>query len=191
MEKIFNRKSFNFLFGHLWEVELTYRYIFAFKLTLRPQQPDIFPLFATVSLTPVSNFPPVSTGVKLPPVSLIPAANFLPASFTQVTGFNNTSKTSGKICCRCCRCRWYGWCTLTCEYLCEFSKKFETVLGGNSGAGGNWFMKKTRSKKSRDTVPLNVENRKHLENMHNKRLELRNRKIFRLKSRIMFPTRCS
>ncbi len=23
-----------------------------------------------------------------------------------------------------------------------------------SGAGGNWFMKKTRSKKSRDTVPL-------------------------------------
>jgi hypothetical protein len=27
------------LFGHLWEVELTYRYIFAFKFTL-------FPLFA-------------------------------------------------------------------------------------------------------------------------------------------------
>jgi hypothetical protein len=35
------------LFGHLWEVELTYRYIFAFKFTLRSQQPDIFPLFAT------------------------------------------------------------------------------------------------------------------------------------------------
>ncbi len=35
MEKIFNQKSFNFLFVHLWEVELTYRYIFAFKLTLR------------------------------------------------------------------------------------------------------------------------------------------------------------
>jgi hypothetical protein len=29
------------LFGHLWEVELTYRYIFAFKFTLRSQQPDI------------------------------------------------------------------------------------------------------------------------------------------------------
>jgi hypothetical protein len=26
------------LFGHLWEVELTYRYIFAFKFTSRPQQ---------------------------------------------------------------------------------------------------------------------------------------------------------
>jgi hypothetical protein len=35
------------LFGHLWEVELTYRYIFAFKFTLRSQQPDIVPLFAT------------------------------------------------------------------------------------------------------------------------------------------------
>jgi hypothetical protein len=31
---------------------------------------------------------------------------------------------------------------------------FETVLMESSGAGGNWFMKKTRSKKSRDTVPL-------------------------------------
>jgi hypothetical protein len=29
------------LFGHLWEVELTYKYIFAFKFTLRSRQPDI------------------------------------------------------------------------------------------------------------------------------------------------------
>jgi hypothetical protein len=29
-----------------------------------------------------------------------------------------------------------AWCTLTCEYLREFSKKFETVLMGYSGAGG-------------------------------------------------------
>ncbi len=28
------------LFGHLWELVLTYRYIFAFKFTLRSQQPD-------------------------------------------------------------------------------------------------------------------------------------------------------
>jgi hypothetical protein len=42
----------------------------------------------------------------------------------------------------------------TCEYLCEFSKKFETVLMGYSGAGGKWIHEKTRSKKSRDTVPL-------------------------------------
>ena len=29
------------LFGQLWVVELGYRYIFAFKFTLRSQQPDI------------------------------------------------------------------------------------------------------------------------------------------------------
>jgi hypothetical protein len=28
------------------------------------------------------------------------------------------------------------WCTLICEYLREFSKKFETVLMGYSGAWG-------------------------------------------------------
>jgi hypothetical protein len=33
-----------FSFGHLWEVEVTYKYIFAFKLTLRSQQPDIVPI---------------------------------------------------------------------------------------------------------------------------------------------------
>jgi hypothetical protein len=28
-----------------------------------------------------------------------------------------------------------SWCSLTCEYLREFSKKIETVLMGYSGAG--------------------------------------------------------
>ncbi len=41
--------------------------------------------------------------------------------------------------------------------LREFSKKFLTVIMEYSGAGGNWFIKKTRSKKSRDTVPLILE----------------------------------
>ncbi len=78
------------------------------------------------------------------------------------TGINNTSETGGKICHRsrwhrwqiCRRCRWYRWCTFTCEYLREFSTKFETVLMGYSGAGGKLIHEKTRSKKSRDTVPL-------------------------------------
>jgi hypothetical protein len=95
MEKIFNNKILIILFGHLWEVQLTYRYIFAFKFTLRSQQPDIVPII-------------------------------------------------------CHWCRWYRWCTLTCEYLREFSKKFEMVLMGYSmRLGVNWFMKKTRIRKSR------------------------------------------
>ena len=32
------------LVWHFWEVELTYRYIFAFKFTLRSQQPNIVPI---------------------------------------------------------------------------------------------------------------------------------------------------
>ncbi len=44
---------------------------------------------------------------------------------------------------------------LDLRYLREFSKKFETILLRGSGAGGKLTHgKKTRSKKSRDTVPL-------------------------------------
>ncbi len=35
----------------------------------------------------------------------------------------------------------------TCEYLCEFSKKFETVLMGYSGAGGNLIDEKNQKQK--------------------------------------------
>ncbi len=42
------------------------------------------------------------------------------------------------------------------EYLCKFSKKFETALMVYSGAWGNWFMKKTWSWKSRGIVPLTI-----------------------------------
>ena len=37
-------KVLTILFGHLWEVELTYRYSFAFKFIVRSQQPDIVPI---------------------------------------------------------------------------------------------------------------------------------------------------
>jgi hypothetical protein len=63
----------------------------------------------------------------------------------------NTSETGGKICRRC---RWHWWCTLTCKYLREFSKKIETVLMEYSGAEGKLIYEKTSSKKSFDTVPL-------------------------------------
>ncbi len=50
----------------------------------------------------------------------------------------------------------FHWCTLSCEYLRKFSKKIETALMIYSVAWGKLFMKKTRSRKSRDTGPLNV-----------------------------------
>jgi hypothetical protein len=55
------------------------------------------------------------------------------------TGINNTSKTGGKICRRC---RWYRWSTLSCKYLREFSRKFETALMVYSGAWGKLIHEK-------------------------------------------------
>jgi hypothetical protein len=71
MQKVFNHKSFNYFFGHLWEVQLTYRNIFAFKFTLRSQQPELFQLFATGVIDTGGKFAAgvVDTGGKLPPVS--------------------------------------------------------------------------------------------------------------------------
>ena len=43
---------------------------------------------------------------------------------------------------------------LSCEYLREFSKKFETVQMGYSVAGGKLIHEKNQKQKSRDTVPL-------------------------------------
>jgi hypothetical protein len=85
------------LFGHLWEEELTYRYIFAFKFTLRSELSSLilFALFATDVIDTGGKFAAgvVDTRGKFPPV-LIPASNFLLVS--------TTSETGGKICCWCC-----------------------------------------------------------------------------------------
>jgi hypothetical protein len=74
------------LFGHLWEVELTYRYIFALKFTLRSQQSDIlilFPLFATGVIDTGGKFAAgvVDTGGKFSPVSWTPVS-LTPVSLT-------------------------------------------------------------------------------------------------------------
>ncbi len=96
----------------------------------------------------------------------------------------HTSKTGGKICCQCrwyrwqicCGCRWYlrqfcrwcrwhqwqichrwlwyRWCTLTWEYLSEFTK-FETVLMGYSGAGGKLIHEKNQKENISWHCPFN------------------------------------
>ncbi len=59
-----------------------------------------------------------------------------------------------KIFAICQGCQGHRWCTLSCEYLREFSKKFETALLIYSGAWGKLIHEKNRSRKSRGTVPL-------------------------------------
>ncbi len=41
----------------------------------------------------------------------------------------------------------HRWSTLSCEYLREFSKKFETVQKGYSGAGGKLIDEKNQKQK--------------------------------------------
>jgi hypothetical protein len=48
----------------------------------------------------------------------------------------------------------HQWCTLTYEYLREFSKKFEMTLMLFSGAWGKVIHEKNLKQKSRDTIPL-------------------------------------
>ncbi len=47
----------------------------------------------------------------------------------------------------CHRCQRHQWQTLSCEYLREFSKKFETVLMEYSGAGGKLIHEKNQKQK--------------------------------------------
>jgi hypothetical protein len=47
----------------------------------------------------------------------------------------------------CHRCQRHRWSTLSCEYLREFSKKFETVLMGYSGAWGKLIDEKNQKQK--------------------------------------------
>ncbi len=52
-----------------------------------------------------------------------------------------------KIFCICHRWQRHRWSTLICEYLREFSKNFETVLLGYSGAGGKLIDEKNQKRK--------------------------------------------
>jgi hypothetical protein len=73
----------------------------------------------------------------LPPVSLTPVANLPPVSTTLlklVAKFaDGVVDTGGQ--------------TFSCEYLCEFSKKFETALTVFSGAWGKLIHEKNQKKK--------------------------------------------
>ncbi len=47
----------------------------------------------------------------------------------------------------CHRCRWHRWQTLSCEYLREFSEKFETALMVQSEAWGKLIQEKNQKQK--------------------------------------------
>ncbi len=62
-----------------------------------------------------------------------------------------------KIFCICHQCRWHRWQTLSCEYLREFSKKFETTLMVYSGAWGKLIHGKKQKSKISWHCPFKLE----------------------------------
>ncbi len=88
--------------------------------------------------TPVAHLPPVSTTqgelvAKFAPVSLIPVANLPPVSLIPAA--------------ICHRCHWHRRCTLICEFLREFSKKFDMILMLLSGTWGKVIHEKNLKQK--------------------------------------------
>ncbi len=128
MEKIFNQKNFN---NFVWS-PLGSRGNIYINFCLQVH-------FQVSAAWYCSHYlPPVSTTQgelvsKLPPVSLIPVANLplvllIPAAI-------------------CHRCRWHRWCTLTCEYLRKFPKKFKMILMLLLGAWGKVIHEKNLKQK--------------------------------------------
>ncbi len=160
MEKIFKQKNFN---NFVWAPLVSRVNIYInfcrqvhYKVSAAWYCPHYLP---PVSLIPVQfgNLPPASLtmAANLPPVSLTPVANLPPVSTTQAelvakfaagvvdtggkfaTGVNDTSGAP--------------W---PANISANFQKNSKWPECYFQGLGGRWFMKKTWSKKSRDTVPL-------------------------------------
>ncbi len=163
MEKIFKLKNFIYfvwtLLGSRFNIYVNFCLKVQFKMTAAWYCTHYLPPVSTTLAKLVEKFATgiVDTGGKF------------------ATGINNTSEIGGKICrrphwyrqqfCRRCRwhrwqichrCRWYRWCTLTCDYLREFSKKFETVLMQYSGAGGKLIHQKNQKQKISWHCPFNM-----------------------------------
>ncbi len=103
--------------------------------------------------------PPVSTtpAANLPPASLTPVANLPPVSTTlakMVEKFaTGVADTGGKFATGVVDTGGAPW---LANISANFRKNLKRSKWNTLELGGNWFMKKARSKKSRDTVPLSV-----------------------------------
>ncbi len=114
----------------------------------------------------------VDTGGNLPPVLLTPAANLPPVLLTPVANLPPVSTTLVKLVAKfaagvvdnrrqiCHRCCWYRWSTLSCEYLREFSKKFETALMVYSGPWGKLIHEKNQKQKISWHCPFKTREKK-------------------------------
>jgi hypothetical protein len=133
------------LFGHLWVVEETYIYKFLpssvhFQVSAAWYCSHYLPpvSMTLVSLTPVANLPLVSTTQGELVAKF--AAGVVDTGGKFATGVVDT-----------------GGAPWLANISANFRKNSKWSYCYYQGLGGRWFMKKTWSKKSRDTVPLSRE----------------------------------
>ncbi len=123
MEKIFNQKNFNnFVWSPLGSrrnICINFCLQVHFQVSAAWYCSHYLPPVSTTQGELVAKFAAgvVDTGGKFAAGVVDTGGNLPPVS----------------ICHRCC---WHRWCTLTCEYLREFSKTFEMILMSLSGAWG-------------------------------------------------------
>jgi hypothetical protein len=153
MEKVFKQKHFNnFVWAPLGSRVNIY-INFCLQVPLRCLQPDIVAdsNLPPALLTPAANLPPVST-TRAELVAKF-AAGVVDTGGKFATGVVDTNRrqfatgvidTGGK----------FLWYTLTCEYLSEFSKKFEMTLMLFSGAWGKVIHEKKPEAKNLVTLSL-------------------------------------
>ncbi len=138
-KKSWMRNFFMISFGHLWEVELACRNKIFFKFILSWSSLIIVP---TVCHRCHLHRWQICCWCRWNRWQF--AAGIVDTGGKFATRINNASENGGKICHHC---HWYRWCTLTCEYLRKFSKKFKAVLMEYYGAGGKLIHGKKQKQK--------------------------------------------
>ncbi len=138
------KKVYIILFGQPWEVELTYRYIFAFKFTLRSQQPGIVPIICHQchwhrwQICHGCRRWQIATHVD--DIGGKFAAGVVDTGSNFVTGIVDTD---GKFATGGVDNSGAPW---LANISANFWKNLKRSLWDTLGMGGNWFMKNTRSK---------------------------------------------
>ncbi len=142
------RKFFIISFRHFWVVELNMINFFPqvhLKLSAAWYCSHCLPPMSCTGGKFAASV--VYTGGNLPPGLLTPLANLPPVSLTLVANFPHRYQQHQRNWWQNFhQCHWYRWCTLTCKYLSEFSKKLEMTLVLFSGLREDDSWKKSEEK---------------------------------------------
>ncbi len=148
LEKILDKKNFNYFvwtpLGSRVNIYINFCLQVHFKVSAAWYYCHYLP---PMSLTPVANLPPVSTTLAKMVAKFATSVVYTGGKFAA-----GVVDTGGKFATGVVDTGGAPW---LANISANFQKNLKRSKWDTLGLWGNWFMKKTRSKKSRDTVPLN------------------------------------